>query len=179
MAKKKRGPYTLLEHLLVLGMSVMGLMVLGNVILRYLFNSGLEISEEVSRFIFVWLTFIGAIVALKDGAHLGVDTLVRRLPKGGRIACYWVSHLLMLWCCWLLWKGSWVQTRLNWDNVAPVSEIPVAAMYGSGLVAAALMAIILVTNLWRAMKGEFVAEAASAEEEYAAGHAAAVEGSAK
>ena len=48
--ERNKGPIQkLVEHLMVLGMSIMGLMVLGNVILRYVFNSGLEISEEVSR----------------------------------------------------------------------------------------------------------------------------------
>ena len=52
-------------------------MVFGNVVLRYAFNSGIAVSEELSRFFFVWLTFIGAIVAMRDGAHLGMDTLGR------------------------------------------------------------------------------------------------------
>jgi TRAP-type C4-dicarboxylate transport system permease small subunit len=87
MTRRKGAIQKLVEHLLVLGMSIMGLMVLGNVILRYGFNSGLSISEEVSRFIFVWLTFLGSIIALKEGVHLGVDTLVRRLPKPARFLC--------------------------------------------------------------------------------------------
>ena len=156
MKETQSAGFKLLEHLLVLGMSIMGLMVLFNVILRYAFNSGLVISEEVSRFIFVWLTFLGSIVALKDGIHLGVDTLVRRLPGPIQKICYWISHLLMLWCCWLLWKGSWIQTKLNWDNLAPISEIPVAMMYGSGLVAAVFMALILLHNLWRSATGELL-----------------------
>ena len=50
--------------LLLVGMVGMVLMMFGNVILRYAFNSGITISEELSRFFFVWLTFIGAIVAI-------------------------------------------------------------------------------------------------------------------
>ncbi|MEO8523227.1 MAG: TRAP transporter small permease [Caldimonas sp.] len=179
MTKKKSALQKLLEHLLVLGMSVMGLMVLGNVILRYVFNSGLDISEEVSRFIFVWLTFIGGIVALKDGVHLGMDTVVRRLPRPARLLCYWLSHALMLWCCWLIWKGSWELTKNNLHNVAAVSGIPVAAMYGSGLVAAALMALILIGNLWRSLRGDIREEAVSPDIEYSVSHEQKTQGSAK
>ena len=134
--------------------------------MRYVFNSGLDISEEVTRFIFVWLTFLGSIVALKDGVHLGVDTLVRRLPKPARLLCYWLSHALMLWCCWLIWKGSWELTKNNLHNVAAISGLPVAAMYVSGLVAAALMALILIGNLWRSLRGDLREEAVSADIEY-------------
>ncbi|KAA0890980.1 TRAP transporter small permease [Pusillimonas sp. ANT_WB101] len=153
MIRKKISQHGILEHLLVLGMAAMCLMVFGNVILRYVFDTGLQFSEEVSRFVFVWLTFIGSIVALKDGIHLGVDSLLRRLPARPRMVCYWISHILMLWCCWLLWTGSWEQTRLNLHNLAPVSGIPIAMMYGSGLVASALMAPILLKNLWKTVRG--------------------------
>jgi TRAP-type C4-dicarboxylate transport system permease small subunit len=153
MKTKKNILYRWLDHLLVVGLSVMGIMVLGNVILRYVFNSGIEYSEEVSRFIFVWITFIGAVVALKEGLHLGMDTLVQRMPPKLRKICFWLSQLLMLWCCWLLFIGSWVQTQLNLYNIAPVSELPIAILYSVGMVASALMALILLANLWRSVKG--------------------------
>jgi TRAP-type transport system small permease protein len=61
-------------------LAVMVVLVFGNVVLRYAFNSGITVSEELSRWLMVWLTFLGAIVALREHAHLGVDTLVRALP---------------------------------------------------------------------------------------------------
>jgi TRAP-type transport system small permease protein len=51
-------------------------MVFGNVMLRWFADSGILISEEMSRFFFVWLTFIGAVVVMRENAHLGVDALV-------------------------------------------------------------------------------------------------------
>ena len=63
---------------LLLGMV---LMVFGNVLLRYAFNSGIQVSEEMSRFFFIWLTFIGAIVAMRDGTHLGMDNFVNKLSR--------------------------------------------------------------------------------------------------
>src|SRR2546422_285900 len=69
-----------LVELLIAGfLAVMVVMVFGNVVLRYGFNSGIIVSEEVSRWLFLWVTFLGAIVALKEHAHLGSDFLVSRL----------------------------------------------------------------------------------------------------
>ena len=70
----------LLKVAIALCLAVMVVLVFGNVVLRYGFNSGIPISEELSRWLLVWLTFLGAIVALREHAHLGVDTLVRALP---------------------------------------------------------------------------------------------------
>lgn len=157
MAKPLKWLFKSIDHLLVIGMSAMGLMVFWNVVLRYGFNSGIPFSVEVSRMIFVWIVFLGSIVALAQGMHMSVHSLVSRLPRRLRIACFLVSHGLMLWCCWLLWQGSWTQTLLNWSNRAPISGISVGTMYAAGLVAAACMALILVINLLRSLRGELPA----------------------
>ena len=72
----------------------MVILVFGNVVLRYGFNSGIAISEELSRWLLVWLTFLGAIVALREHAHLGVDTLVRALSA--RAETHLFRHQAML-----------------------------------------------------------------------------------
>lgn len=150
----RTGVFRLLEHLLVLGMSVMSLMVLLNVVLRYGFNSGIPFSVEVSRLIFGWVVFIGSVIALKDGAHLGVSWFIEAFPKPVRLVCLWVSHALMLWCCWLLWQGSWIQTVVNLNNYAPISGISVGTMYAAGLFASVFFALILLRNLWRSLRPE-------------------------
>jgi len=58
-------------------------LVFGNVGLRYSFDSGITISEQLSRWLLVWLTFVGAIVALRGHAHLGVDSLCTIIGVGG------------------------------------------------------------------------------------------------
>ena len=70
----------ILKCIIAVCLAVMVVLVFGNVVLRYIFNSGITMSEELSRWLMVWLTFLGAIVALREHSHLGVDTLVRALP---------------------------------------------------------------------------------------------------
>ena len=52
--------FSAVEALLALAMAAMVAMVFGNVVLRYLFGCGIVVSEELSRFLFLWLTFLGA-----------------------------------------------------------------------------------------------------------------------
>ena len=66
--------------------SILGLMVIlvfGNVVLRYGFNYGIIFSEEVSRFLFVWMVFLGSVLMLRDNGHLGVHTVTKMLPLAG------------------------------------------------------------------------------------------------
>ena len=88
-----------IEYLIAMFMAGMVVLVFGNVLLRYGFNSGITLSEELSRWLFVWMTFLGAIVAVRSHEHLGTDMLVGRLGPAGKKICMGLSQLLMLLCC--------------------------------------------------------------------------------
>src|SRR5690554_6772007 len=72
------------EHFLVLLFALMIALVFGNVVLRYAFNSGLVSSEELSRFLFMWLTLFGALLVMREKAHLGMNLIVGRLGVRGQ-----------------------------------------------------------------------------------------------
>lgn len=142
-----------LEYLIAAFLAAMVVLVFGNVVLRYGFDSGITVSEEVSRWLFVWLTFLGGVVALREHAHLGTDMLVSRLPVAGRRACLVAGHVLMLYIAWLVFRGSLEQVRINWDVEAPVSGASVGIFYAAGCVFSASAALILAGDLWRALTG--------------------------
>jgi TRAP-type C4-dicarboxylate transport system permease small subunit len=134
-------------------LAMMVVLVFGNVVLRYAFNSGITVSEEMSRWLFVWMTFLGALVALKEHGHLGTDMLVSRLPRLGKRICLAVGQLLMLWCTWLLFAGSLAQVKINWDVEAPVTGASVGLFYASGVVFAVPAFLLLLRELWRTVSG--------------------------
>ena len=142
-----------LDALIALLLAAMVLLVFSNVVLRYVFNSGIAVSEEMSRWMFVWLTFIGAVIAVHRHAHLGTDALVTRLSARGKRVCLVVGHLLMLWICWLLFKGAWQQVLINANVTAPASGLPMAVVYAGGLFFAVSAAPLLLIDLVRAIRG--------------------------
>lgn len=154
MSKIVDGYFVLLKALIALFLAIMVVLVFGNVVLRYAFNSGITVSEEVSRWLFVWLTFLGAIVALREHGHLGVDTLVKRLPSWGKRACLFVGQVLMLYVTWLLLSGSVEQTLINWDVTAPASGLSTGWFYGAGVVFAASSGLILLHELYLTVSGK-------------------------
>ncbi|MFJ1259703.1 TRAP transporter small permease [Cupriavidus sp. CuC1] len=140
--------------LIALALAVMVVLVFGNVVLRYAFNSGIAISEELSRWLFVWVTFLGAVAAIKENAHLGTDMLVSRLPVMGKKVCLVLGHLLMLYITWLFFDGSWQQAKINWDVQAPVTGASVAIFYSSGVAFSVCAGFLLVLQLLRALTGQ-------------------------
>jgi TRAP-type transport system small permease protein len=142
------------EVLMAAMLAIMVVLVFGNVVLRYGFNSGIVSSEEAARFLFVWLTFVGAIVAMRENAHLGVDSLVRMANTRGKKWLFGASSALMLACCMLLLIGSWKQTVINWTVSSAVLEIPMAWLYGAGVVASAGIGFIIAVNLFKLLTGK-------------------------
>jgi TRAP-type transport system small permease protein len=143
-----------LRFAIVACLVAMVVLVFGNVVLRYAFNSGITASEELSRWLFVWLTFLGAIVALREHAHLGMDSVVARLPAGAKKACFIVSHVLMLYAVYLFFEGSWEQTAINIGVKAPATGLSSGFFYGVGIVFCISAALILLNDLWRVLRGQ-------------------------
>lgn len=158
MTKVLDGFCRALEFLMAAALTVMVVLVFGNVVLRYGFNSGITVSEEVSRWLFVWLTFLGAIVAMRDHAHLGSDMLVSRLPVIGKKICLVIGHLLMLYITWLLFSGALAQARINLDVQAPVTGASMAILYSAGIVFAVVAALFLAYELWLVLTGQLSEE---------------------
>jgi TRAP-type C4-dicarboxylate transport system permease small subunit len=143
-----------IEILIALLLAIMVVLVFGNVFLRYAFNSGITISEELSRWLFVWMTFLGAIVALRENGHLGTDMLVSRLGRTGKRVCLVLAQAAMLFVTYLLLTGSLAQVKINWDVEAPVSTASMAWFYGAGVVFAVCSGLILLWQFWRTLSGQ-------------------------
>lgn len=142
-----------LEGLMVLMLAGMVVMVFGNVVLRYLFDTGIDISEELSRYFFVWLTFIGAVVVGRENAHLGVETLVAKLGDSGRKVCMVLSDLFVIVCCAVFFWGTWLQAEINATNYAPITEISMLWVYGVGFFTSIGLGLMAVLRVLRVLTG--------------------------
>lgn len=136
---------------IALALAVMVLLVFGNVVLRYAFDSGIAVSEELSRLLFVWLIFLGAILASVQHAHIGFDALVQRLPLAGRKLLVVLTGGLMLWACGMFIVGGWQQTEINLGNSYPVLGISYGWLYGVAIVFGGGMALAIANNIWQTL----------------------------
>jgi len=138
---------------MAVALMIMVALVFGNVVLRYVFNSSITQSEEISRWLFVWITFMGCVVALREHTHLGTDALVSRLPPMGKKICLALGHVTMLYVCYLVFRGALEQARINMDVLAPSTQLPMAILHSAGVAFAACACIVLLLDLWLLFTG--------------------------
>jgi TRAP-type transport system small permease protein len=154
MKKLIDGYCRIINHLIVIALALMVILVFTNVVLRYAMNSGISVSEELSRWLFVWLTFLGAIVAMHEHTHLGTDMLVAKLGTRGKKWCLGIGHMLMLFCCILIFKGSWEQVKVNLASTSAAMEASLAIFYSCGLVFSVSAAVVLLYDFYRLVSGQ-------------------------
>lgn len=142
-----------LEAALAAGLAFLAVAVFTNVMLRLFFQSGITATEEVSRILLIWLVLIGAVAALHDNGHLGMNILVVRLSRRWQMACAVLACALMLLCDVLLLLGAFRQFRLSRFDSYPVTGLPLSIIYLAGIIAAVLFLLISGTRLVRLLSG--------------------------
>ena len=145
----RSGFYRLLEVILVISMVVMFVLVFANVMLRIFLNTGIDFAEEIPRFAFVWMTFVGAVIGMHKHSHLGVDMVVAALPVFGRKVCWGISQAIMALCSVYMLYGTWLQHEILASNASPVLQMSMLWVYGISYLTGAAITIICLSNLVR------------------------------
>lgn len=108
------------------------LLVFGNAILRYLFNSGIVWSEELARYLFVWLVFLGAVLAYRDKEHIIVDILILNVPRPVQKILYIFSNLIVCISMIMFFYGTILLINLNSGILGPATGLPINLLYIAG-----------------------------------------------
>ena len=148
------GFFKLLEAVMVICIALMLVMVFGNVMLRIFFNTGIDLSEELPRFAFVWMTFIGAIVGMRKHAHLGVDVITQLLPLAGKKVCWGISQAIMAVCCGYIVYGTWLQHDILAGNASPVAQLSMIWVFGVSYLSGTMIGVMCLFNLYRLLTGQ-------------------------
>ncbi|PWL16525.1 TRAP transporter small permease [Falsochrobactrum shanghaiense] len=139
--------------LMVFSLAAMAAMVFLNVVLRYAANSGLNVSDELSRYFFIWVSFIGAVLTFRENNHLGIETLVAKFSRKGRLVCMVIVNVIIAFCAAVFFWGTWKQSGINASMHAPVTGLPMIFVYGVGMFTGGGIFIIALERLWRLLTG--------------------------
>jgi TRAP-type C4-dicarboxylate transport system permease small subunit len=118
-------------------------MVLVQVVLRYIFRSPLPWVEEVSVFLMIWMTFVGAGVAIRARAHIAMTLLLDRLPARITRPLYAFSCLVILTFLLILIRQGWFLVLAAEGQRSAALGIPMAWPYFTMPLGACFMVIQL------------------------------------
>ncbi|WP_336070320.1 TRAP transporter small permease [Nitratireductor rhodophyticola] len=116
---------------LVLLLGAMAVIVFANVSLRYLTNFSITWSEEVARYLMIWMTFIGAGLALRTGGHVAVGNFQEMLgPNGQRAIRVLILCLLLAFFSIMIWMGLNYMDRARFQ-LTPATRVSFSYIYAA------------------------------------------------
>lgn len=136
----------ILSHVVAVLLVAMSLIVFGNVVSRYFLDTTLGWYEEVSRFLLIWIVFLGAVIALIRGDHLSIDLLSIVFPPRVCRMFALLTDLIVMAALVIMCQGAWDMAIDSLESgwVASSVPIPYGWVYMIGPVSAALMFVQMV-----------------------------------
>ncbi len=132
------------QGLVIALMGTMAILVFANVVSRYLFNHSMVWVEEFTQYQMIWITWLGAGLALREGRHVAVDLLQDALPEALRRLLRWAIVFVMLaFLAVLAWYGGQI-VAFTWNQETPMLGVRTGIPYLGIPIGAGLFALHLV-----------------------------------
>lgn len=150
-------------------LAAMAIMVFANVVLRFLTDNSILWVEELSRYLMIWLTLIGAGLVLRYGGHIGIENLQEKLPGQAHRIRMIIFGLMLAFFVFMFVVGV-RYAIFTWGQSTPVMDIPVGAVYLAMPIGFAL----LIVHALIMMRGWIGSRAVLADQDFDADAAASV-----
>lgn len=119
----------LLEKVAIASFGALVLLTLFSVLSRFLLKLPISFSEEVGRFLFIWMSYLGAAITMRKNEHIKLDLFLGKLsPRAYAILQAVVFTLIAVFCIVLGWEGTSL-LQVAFMQTAPVSRIPLGVVY--------------------------------------------------
>jgi|SRR5690625_3287473 TRAP-type C4-dicarboxylate transport system permease small subunit len=137
------------ESLLIILSTVMTVAITLQVFMRHVMNSSLSWSEELARYCFIWLVYIGISYAVKKQRHIKVDVVLHILKEKQKIILGIIANLIFLGFSLLMIRYGYdvAQQLLDFGQTSPALHFPMGLIYMATPVGFALTAIRLIQQI--------------------------------
>lgn len=139
------------ETILALLMALTSIIVFLQVIMRFVFSNSLTWSEELARYLFIWLIFIGVSYGIKKELHLTVDALDAVFEKKGRIIVSLIANaFILIFLLLMTYYGFGIVKHAT--RVSGAIEVSMRVVYLAPVIGFALSIIRLIQNTAKKVK---------------------------
>lgn len=153
LTRMNDGLLAVCRQALIVMVGVIAVILIAAVFWRYALNNAIPWSEEITKYLMVWLTFLGAPIALRQFAHINIDLLLKVFPPRGQQAFHLVIHLVIVVTMGIIcWKGIGF-AQLGARQVASSINISMLWMYISVPIGAALTCLVAIEHSLKSLAG--------------------------
>ncbi len=141
------------KGLIIAIVAILAMILIAAVFYRFVLDNAISWSEEGSKYLMVWLTFLGAPIALRHAGHINIDLLIKLFPPRGRQAFYLgINLIIIVTMSVLLWKGAEF-AQLGARQVASSFNLSMVWMYIAVPVGSALTCLVAIELALKALSG--------------------------
>lgn len=143
------------KYLIILIVAAIALILIASVFFRYGLDNSLSWAEESSKYLMVWLTFLGTPIALRHFGHINIDFLINLMPARVEQFMYMLVSLVICFTMGIvLWKG-WGFAELGARQVASTFNLSMLYLYIAVPIGAALTISVALEQALQAFAGIF------------------------
>ncbi|RAS24735.1 TRAP transporter small permease [Paraburkholderia bryophila] len=144
-------PNDFLFHALVFvasaSLAVLSLLVIYSVVLRYVFNDAPDFVEPIALLLVIVIAMFGAALKVREGGHIGLDSLVKKLPPKGQLVAAAFQHLCLIALAVAIFFGCLQMAEATMEDRIPILGLPEGVRYCIPVVASVCIALFSLENL--------------------------------
>lgn len=152
----RQGVVRSLEIFLVVAFAVLTLTVLWGVFSRYVMGSQSGWTEELSIYLLIWVSLLGAALTYEERGHLGVDYIVEKLdPAARKLVLFFVELVVLVFAVGALVIGGWilVSRTLEAGQMAPTLQVKVGYLYAAAPLSGLFFTLFALEHIYELAMG--------------------------
>ncbi|NML34103.1 TRAP transporter small permease [Paraburkholderia antibiotica] len=157
MSFLKRPNDFLFRVLLVLAsvsLAALCLLVIYSVVMRYVFADAPDFVEPIALLLVILIAMFGAALKVREGGHIGLDSLVKKLPPKGQVAATAIQHICLIAFAVAVFVGCWEMAETTMHDRIPIIGVPEGLRYCIPIVASVCIALFSFEHLLDLFSGK-------------------------
>ncbi|OAJ52405.1 C4-dicarboxylate ABC transporter substrate-binding protein [Paraburkholderia ginsengiterrae] len=139
--------FRVLVVLASISLAALSLLVIYSVVMRYVFSDAPDFVEPIALLLVIVIAMFGAALKVREGGHIGLDSLVKKLPPKGQLAAMAFQHLCLIALAVAIFSGCLQMVETTMDDRIPILGLPEALRYCIPVVASVCIAMFSLENL--------------------------------
>ncbi|KXU88766.1 C4-dicarboxylate ABC transporter substrate-binding protein [Paraburkholderia monticola] len=130
------------------------LLVIYSVVMRYVFSDAPDYVEPIALLLVILIAMFGAALKVREGGHIGLDSLVKKLPEKGQLIAKGIQHLCLIAFAVAIFVGCFEMAETTMGDRIPIIGVPEGVRYVIPIIASVCIALFSIEHLLELFSGK-------------------------